>query len=74
MLPDMGRQVIFLARNIMSPRDVLPDVEVGDEQIFNFRGGCVKLNPLRPGVLASTAYWGFGAHFFWREGGEVPVY
>ena len=54
MLPDMGGQVIFLARNIMSPGDVLPDVEVGDEQIFDLSGGCVKLNPLRPGVLEFT--------------------
>jgi hypothetical protein len=29
---------------------MLPDVEVSNEQIFNFGSGGVKLNPLIPGL------------------------
>ena len=34
---------------------MLPDKELGEKQLFNFGGCCVKLNPLKPGLLAFIA-------------------
>lgn len=47
---DVRRHVIGFSRNIVSSRCMLPDVEFSNEEIFNFGGSGVKLNPLKPGL------------------------
>ena len=47
VLLDVGRHVICIGRNVMTSRCMLPDIEVSDEQIFDFGSGRIELDPLK---------------------------
>lgn len=55
MLLDMGRDVVLLAGDVsVSARMMLPDIEVGDEEVLGLVHRCVELDPLR-GMLGRDA-------------------
>lgn len=64
---DVRRHVIGFSRNIVCSRWMLPDVEFSNEQIFNFGGSGVKLNPLKPGSASKVG------NLFTGTGRGLPV-
>ena len=57
MLLYMSRDMVFLARDVlMSTRTMLPDVEVGDEEILGLVYRCVELDPLLGRLGRGTRY------------------
>lgn len=57
MLSDMGWDVICISRDIPSSRDMLPDKEFSNEQVFNFGDCCIELNPLQAISLVLFHNW-----------------
>lgn len=73
VLLDVAWDMIFFGRNIMLPRDVLPDVELGEKQSFGLGGCCIKLNPLRS-VLAFIVSRRLSRHLVRKAGlSYLPV-
>jgi hypothetical protein len=67
MFLNMRRDVVFVASNVLIARAMLPEIEIGEEEVLGLIYHRVELDPLTSRLEQDTRYTGFLCGFIYAD-------